>query len=66
MPADLIRILDVYGAEHRIRLSDYHGTRTRLPLYTATGIRLCDHFEAMNWRDRVTAIHRGNIAVLIP
>lgn len=65
MPADLIHVRDVYGQIHRVRRADYEGTRTRLPLYTESGTRFCDHFEAMNWRDRVTAIHRENIAAVL-
>jgi len=64
-PADLIRVRDVYGDEHRIRRADFDGQRTQIPLYTATGRKFCDHFEAMGWKGRATTIHRENIAATI-
>lgn len=59
---ETLKVKDVYGATCYISREDYERGRVQLRLYTSTGKRLSDHYEAMNWKGRATTLHRDNIA----
>lgn len=64
--ANTIKVLDVWGNTHLIDAHQFHNTkRVQISRYAASGARFADYYASMNWHNKVTTIHRQNIASIV-
>jgi hypothetical protein len=60
-PADLVKIIDVWGGQNWVRQHDLDHRAVLIPLYTRAGVKLSDTAAFRRNRGMCTSIHRENI-----